>query len=180
MKVAGDQRFQSLPDEKKSDVRNKYFDEFVAPQVPTKDVEWVRDEFNSVATSTEAEIVLHLASRHPGNAGKYNESNPGVGVRIPLTDDTSFGAGTYRNSLDRQSNYAGLIHKIMQVGPVSIGAAGGLISGYQDKPVPFLMPEASMKVGPGTVKVNVVPPVKIGGNRVDPAIGVSYGIPFKK
>ena len=177
--IASSPKFQELPEKEQTAVRSQYFNEVVVPQLDEKDISKARDEFNARAAAMESEIVLHLMSRHPGNEGKYNETNTGAGVRIPITENTSFGAGTYRNSLDKQSNYVGLIQKIMQLGPVDIGVGGGIISGYLDKPVPFVTPEASMKVGPGTVRVNVVPPVKFGGKTVDPAIGLSYGIPFK-
>ena len=126
------------------------------------------------------EAIIHLLSKHPGNAGKYNESNPGLGMRVGLKDSSGyFGVGGYKNSIGENSLYAGYGNTLGSAGPLSVGYNTGLISGYLNNPVPFLIPELKYQGKGWNGRLNIIPPVKSGDFKVDPAIGLSIGIPFK-
>lgn len=125
----------------------------------------------------DTEAIVHLLSKHPGNPGKYNESNPGLGIRLGLRDGY-LGFGGYKNSLDKNSLYAGYGNTLGSLGPLSLGYNAGVISGYNDSIVPFLIPELKYRGNGWNALLNFIPPVKMGDKQVDPAIGLSFGIPF--
>jgi len=83
------------------------------------------------------------------------------------------------NSIGKNSLYAGYGNTLGSAGPLSVGYNTGLISGYLNNPVPFLIPELKYQGKGWNGRLNIIPPVKSGDFKVDPAIGLSIGIPFK-
>lgn len=122
--------------------------------------------------------MMHMASKHPGAKG-YNENNPGLGLRVDRGGHY-WQAGAFNNSLGEVSGYAGIGKRLWRTGPLEIGASAGLVTGYPDIPVaPFIMPELGLDLGKAKVLVNYIPKFKSGDMKVDPAIGLSIGIPLK-
>lgn len=85
-------------------------------------------------------IGLHLASVH-GTDG-FNNFNPGVYVQMEAGGE-EWVAGTYYNSIRRQSVYAGWTYKD---GPLGIDWTFGVITGYQKSPLPLVAPSYSFKL----------------------------------
>lgn len=80
-------------------------------------------------------LVATLASKHVNVNDalveeEFNERNPGIGVEYHHSRDVILMAGEYKNSVSRTSWYAVAGYTPIHIGFVSIGAAGGLISGY--------------------------------------------------
>lgn len=79
-------------------------------------------------------IGLHLASVHVPARDAQHNLNPGIYVRDQATGIT---AGTYRNTLGRQTFYVG---ETMNAGPFALTI--GVASGYQRRDVPCPAEEA--------------------------------------
>jgi len=77
-------------------------------------------------------LVLTAASYHENRERGYNERNLGLGLEVPMREDVRAIGGTYRNSHDRQSWYAGGQWTPIKLGGLSIGAAAVAASGYED------------------------------------------------
>ncbi len=102
-------------------------------------------------------IGLHIASQH-FPAKRYNNSNPGIYYRT----DEGWTAGTYRNSIRRQSVYAGYTWKF---GRLDVTTAA--VTGYQDTLQPLLVPSLSLFTYKGvTPRLAYIPRVekKIGSH----------------
>ncbi len=126
-------------------------------------------------------LILHLASKHLANSDQYNERNPGVGFRLPIGDGGYYmGAGAYRNSLGRTSAYAGAGKEVLTLGDIlGLRLNAGLITGYQEALLPFLIPELRLALGNNSeLLLNYIPRVKHDGIETEPTLGVSLGIPF--
>lgn len=98
--------------------------------------------FAAFSLSAYAEPVtlgVHLATYHVKSG--YNNVNPGVYVRWGY-----FTAGTYHNSVNRQSSYVGLTYEWETPSWPLVSAmalTAGAISGYAYRPViPFIIPSA--------------------------------------
>lgn len=63
--------------------------------------------------------VLHVAAYHasPG----YNGDTPGLGALCALKPALHAAVGTYRNSVNRQSNYGAVVWRPLALGPVRVG-----------------------------------------------------------
>ena len=79
-------------------------------------------------------IGLHVGSIHesPG----FNGFNPGAYVRL----DNGFTAGSYFNSIRKQSVYAGYTMNVW--GPLDVSFVG--VTGYQDYPIATAIPSVSV------------------------------------
>jgi hypothetical protein len=84
---------------------------------------------------SDCAIQLHVAAYHaePG----YNNDTPGIGALCPINGDWSLAAGTYFNSVRKQSAYAGAAWQPLKLGPVKAGLYGGLVTGYSEGAMPF-------------------------------------------
>ena len=71
---------------------------------------------------------IHVAAIH-AQAG-YNGDTPGLGV-ICRNDDTLLGAGFYRNSIAKHSNYATVGYQPFTAAGVRLGAFAGVVNGYE-------------------------------------------------
>lgn len=64
-----------------------------------------------------------------------NDFNPGVGIEV-RKNDFAFGAGYYKNSYRRGSEYVLAGWQPLHAGPISAGIVGGAVTGYRDNETP--------------------------------------------
>ena len=99
-----------------------------------------------------------VASQHFPDRG-FNQFNPGIGVEADWTD-WQIAVGTYRNSYDRQTNYAMVGFLPVHVGSVSLGVVGGPATGYAFPVIGAF--EAAYRAKSWGVNILAVPPVMKG------------------
>jgi hypothetical protein len=75
-------------------------------------------------------LVITMSSYHAEPDRGYNEKNWGLGLEHDLTDNWRVSAGTYRNSLRRQTIYVGAVYHPLRIGPVHVGMAVMAGTGY--------------------------------------------------
>ncbi len=105
-----------------------------------------------------AAIGLHLGSQHFGNdTGQVmNNVNPGGYVEFK----NGLIIGGYRNSINRDSYYAGYNYRFPAVGPVTPSVMGGVVTGYYKSPTLAIVPSLSVELAPGfEARVSYVPKV---------------------
>ncbi len=76
-----------------------------------------------------------LQSYHTDRAAHYNENNRGFGAEYNLSSAAKIAAGMFRNSLDKDSRYAGLAllgQPVSSIAGLRAGALLGGITGYPD------------------------------------------------
>lgn len=121
-------------------------------------------------------LTIHLASDHFGAEG-YNGRNPGLGLRLGKGD--WYGAvGFYKNSLNRDSVYAGGGKTLARRGPVSFNLNAGIVTGYDMPAAPFISPEAVLDFGRVRAMVGYFPKMAIAGTKTEHVLAVSVGVPF--
>lgn len=95
---------------------------------------------------------------------EFNERNPGIGIEYHYRQDVILLAGEYKNSVSRTSWYAVAGYTPIRVGFVSIGAAGGFISGYpaynDAKPAPAAVGLVRMEGERIGANLIFIPPIK--------------------
>ncbi len=92
----------------------------------------------STATTLELEPVsrsqlwLNVGgfSRHLQRSAGHNENNLGLGLEYRTSPEISFMAGSYYNSVRKNTTYAAVNWQPWTMGPFKIGAAVGLMNGY--------------------------------------------------
>jgi len=102
-------------------------------------------------------LVFPMASYHTERKG-YNQINPGLGIERRLDERWSIGAGYYRNSVRKDSLYAGAHYMPWRVGEIRIGTALGVATGYGGL-LPMVAPAAVWDGPKLGVAVLVTPPV---------------------
>jgi hypothetical protein len=114
-----------------------------------------------LCSATALAIGLHLNSWHSHENQKYNNVNPGVYVAYE-----GYIAGTYKNSLNKQTLYAGRVFDLTENCryDVVIGAATGYnIDGM--KVTPFVVASAKFEVQDDTIlRVSTIPQVSSEGS----------------
>lgn len=98
-------------------------------------------------------ISYHL-QRHRG----YNEINTGIGLEHELSADWRLGGGVYRNSIRKDSYYAGAIYTPYTIYGVKIGTSLGIVTGYGN-PLPMALPTLIYEGREYGVNVVLVPPI---------------------
>jgi hypothetical protein len=98
------------------------------------------DTCQDQTTDGSAEAVCNFQKQLWLNPGfislhftKIEERNPlnlGLGAEWRLTEETALIAGTYVNSVRKQSTYGGVSWQPLTLGVTQLGAAVGLIRGY--------------------------------------------------
>jgi hypothetical protein len=88
------------------------------------------------------DVTVSVASYHFDRSQPQNERNPGLGIECPLGAEWYMAAGAYRNSHlddgeDKHSAYLLGMYAPWRYGPVRIGVGGGLVTGYDDDPMPM-------------------------------------------
>lgn len=118
--------------------------------------------FLLIASSAFADTFLTLPAvsyhlqRHKG----YNEINTGVGFEHDVAEDWRMGAGVYRNSIRKDSYYAGAIYAPYSLFGVKIGTSLGIVTGYGN-PLPMAIPTFMYEGREYGANVVVVPPVGV-------------------
>lgn len=77
-------------------------------------------------------LTSGFRSYHFKRSARYNENNSGVGFEWRFDDERAISGGSYNNSVRRTSNYLHYVWTPVNAGPVKIGGAAGLISGYPE------------------------------------------------
>lgn len=97
---------------------------------------------------------------------KIEERNPlnlGFGAEWRFNEDTGIIAGTYVNSVRKQSTYGGVSWQPITLGPTQLGAALGVIRGYPKLNhcswVPMILPTLSYAYGRFGFNLVLVPPL---------------------
>jgi len=123
--------------------------------------------FAPVAAQAQTTVGLHLVSHHfPERPGQRN-FNPGVYVRTA----EGWTAGYYRNTLDRNSVYAGytLQHEIN--GFVAVALTAGAVTGYRRN-------DDGIGFAKSALTPMLAPSLKLGPARLSyiPGVGVSPSV----
>ncbi len=121
---------------------------------------------------TDCAIQLHVAAYHasPG----YNGDTPGAGVLCPIGTDLQAAAGTYYNSVRKQSEYMGIAWQPIHLGPVQVGAYGGMVSGYKIPLLPMAAVVISVPLGRIGAHVLLIPEIR----EITPAVA-ALSVSFK-
>ena len=103
-------------------------------------------------------LMSGFLSKHINADKDFNENNYGLGYK---TND-GYLAGVYRNSLDKNSVYAG---KEFQTDPLigdklKLAIVLGLVSGYNKSAMPMALPEILYGDKQNETALGVVPPIK--------------------
>ncbi len=116
----------------------------------------------STYARAETTVGIHIGSQHVDADEKFNNFNPGVYI-----NHDGWTAGTYYNSIKKQSFYAGYTFEY-PIGPVRAGLTIGAISGYNVNPVaPLVAPSVRMSVAKDIgVRLFYLPKVKFTGAHV--------------
>lgn len=69
-------------------------------------------------------------SRHFNRQAGHNESNLGLGLEYRTSSELSFMAGSYHNSVRKNTTYAAVNWQPLSMGSFKLGAAVGLMNGY--------------------------------------------------
>jgi hypothetical protein len=127
-------------------LKSALFALFIAALVVTPALSAAQEATSETATP-ERWIVLGGFSRHSCRDCGFRERNPGLALQLPTAwDDWRATFGTYVNSNDRQSYYAGAQWLPLRSTYVKAGAQLALISGYKEvKVVPALIPMISLE-----------------------------------
>ena len=108
-------------------------------------------------------LSYHL-NRDQAHTRHFREQNYGIGFEHKLSEDSSLSIGYYRNSLDRNSFYAGYNWSPINAGAVKLGVIGGVISGYpalnKGGAFPMLLPVASLEGKAVGINLTYVPRMK--------------------
>lgn len=103
-------------------------------------------------------ITSGFLSKHINPDKKYNENNYGIGYK----SNDGWLAGYYRNSLDKDSLYAG---KEFQSDPIlndklRLAIVLGMVSGYQKPMTPMALPEILYGNKEHELALGLIPPIK--------------------
>lgn len=69
-------------------------------------------------------------SRHFDRQSGHNENNLGLGLEYRTSEELSFMAGSYHNSVRKNTHYAAVNWQPWSMGSFKLGAAVGLMNGY--------------------------------------------------
>ena len=75
-------------------------------------------------------LNAHFYSYHFKRNKGLEDGNPGLGIEQRLSTVTSLTGGRFYNSDRRYSNYAGVCHQPIALGPFLLGAVVGGFNGY--------------------------------------------------
>jgi hypothetical protein len=113
-----------------------------------------------MASTSQAQTVgLHLASVH--EAQGMNNTNPGAYYRSA----TGWTAGAYRNSVRRNSVYAGKTWETSTWHGLSAAVTAGGVTGYGGKVTVLLVPSVAYSGGLGAVRIGIVPRPPVHGGQ---------------
>jgi hypothetical protein len=119
---------------------------------------------------------IHVAAIH--DSAGFQSATPGIGVFCTREKEDSsaiMGAGILENSLGRTSVYGMYGWRPLSVGPVKLGAFGGVITGYKKAADVFVGLSASVPFNRGEVHLLLLPNVP----RISPTtLGLSFTVRF--
>jgi hypothetical protein len=140
----------------------------------------------SFAESTPTTLVLQPSytsqvwlnvggfSRHFDRNRGHNEHNLGLGIEYRTSPELSYMAGSYYNSVRKNTTYAAVNWQPWSVGPFKVGAAIGLMNGYPavNRGGSFFaaLPMVSYEGGRFGVNIGLIPALK----NVDGAVIVQF------
>lgn len=83
-------------------------------------------------TESKASLWLNVGgfSRHFDRQAGHNENNLGVGIEYRTSNELSFMAGNYYNSVRKNTTYAAANWQPWSIGAFKLGAAVGIMNGY--------------------------------------------------
>lgn len=112
-------------------------------------------------------------SLHFDRQADLNEINTGIGGEYRLSPSIALTAGLFRNSNRRRSHYVGGYWQPLQIGPMRLGAAFGIIDGYprmwDGDWFPVVIPALSAESGRFGANLMVIPSYK---DRLDGALSL--------
>lgn len=121
-----------------------------------------------------------LSSYHSDRAAKYNEDNHGFGAEYDLADKAKLFAGVFRNSVNKDSKYAGVSLSAPLLKDLRAGLLLGAINGYPDmnhgKLFPMVAPMLSYEGKHAGLNVLGLPKV---GN-ISPVIAAQMKLRFNE
>ena len=137
--------------------------------------------FTLLSNISYAETAFNIYGISIHSKSGFNEINPGIGIEHRLNPDWSIIGGTYKNSINNQSVYAGAKYNLLEYQHVRLNLQGGLITGYgtsenKNKIFPMIVPEVCLNISkksPGVCAV-LIPPI----SNVVGTIGVYLHVPI--
>lgn len=84
----------------------------------------------STTAHADTWLVANVASHH-FSKDKFNEQNYGLGIEYVGSNDVTYAAGFYDNSINRHSNYIAAAYTPIAFSQVHIGIFAGAVTGYQ-------------------------------------------------
>ena len=91
--------------------------------------------------------------------GEYRENNYGIGLEVRPNPQLSYNVGYYRNSLDRDSYYAGVQYRAITVGNFAFGGMVGAVTGYRHSITPMALPFVEWSYKRVVVMATAIPPI---------------------
>lgn len=121
-----------------------------------------------------SEVIVHVGSYHADRSKNYNESNPGLGLIFKKPEDKFFLTfGGYRNSINRNSLYAGIGYELLAVGPFYARAELVAVSGYLVPLMVAPLPEVGVRFHGYGLALHYIPPLKLGDLEVSGVVSFS-------
>lgn len=77
-------------------------------------------------------LTTGFFSHHFNRQKNYNEQNTGLGIEYSFTQSTALAIGHYNNSVHKSSTYLHFIYTPLELGPLQLGGAVGLLDGYPE------------------------------------------------
>lgn len=118
-------------------------------------------------------LHVHAAALHsePG----FESMTPGLGVVCDTRiEDVRVAAGAFRNSIRKNSVYAGAAWQPLRLGPAHVGVFGGAITGYNRGVMPMAAGIVSMYLTPRTQFHMIIIPTVKGLTPATLALSVKY------
>jgi len=75
-------------------------------------------------------LTSGFLSHHFKRDAGYNERNYGLGAELQFDQTNAMAAGVYRNSVRQTTHYLHFVWTPLELGPLRLGAAAGIIDGY--------------------------------------------------
>lgn len=125
--------------------------------------------FSCLSLSVQADTWLQMGgpSYHftqPDEGKHYNQLNYGLGIEQTVNKDWRVAGGWYKNSNFRDSFYLGALYTPWKVSGLSVGAFGGVVSGYlpENRLMPVIVPYVGYEWECFGVGFGALPPVVVG------------------
>ena len=126
----------------------------------------------AISTAHADSLQIHTASIHSGQSS-YNEQNFGLAYRYQKSEDVSYQLGYYVNSYYNDTFYASVNYTPFHYENVSVGAFGGVGTGYELPIMAGFM--AKVEFEDFNITVRAVPKVSAG---TDSVVAIEFGIKF--